>query len=479
MTSCSRDRLSVSTSTSSAVTTGAKAIPGYYFDPVTNRYYKGKPPAPVSSSIPKSSPASSSNSGSSSSSCSTSSSLSSPCATPPFKPRKTEPVSRFLQRRQAIRRSTLEQQCIGTWRSSPVHLKARLVTDRRQVQPTTHLDTDGCFEAHLAPANSAQLSDVRWAGDDWGVRILCAHQSGTVLISQIGKEGSASGRLDLVQQGPSFGLTCQSRLSAVRWLPDPTNDRAFSITTLGGRGASGSVRILALANDDESCQLRGELKPAVDTSLFETRWSPSLDRLALGAHQRGLLYDVPTLRCLRSIFSGKSDVLAQHFSHDGSLVFSGCRSGKATMIDLRAPDTASARISPFHLHRAPIANVFQQVKRPHLVTSALDGSIRITDLRALRRPLLICQDPSRSIESWSSAESLFRPIIDDQERELAVLGLDEVVRVFSLTNGQSSELVKAPFSLSQYGEAHPNALVKLELGFLHIRTTREWLSYLP
>lgn len=256
-------------------------------------------------------------------------------------------------------------------------------------------------------------------------------------------------------------------LSAARWAPTPCED-VFSVATLGSEAHPGRVVLFRAVED-------GVLPPLCRfetrrDSVFEQQWSADCRQISLGASQRVLVYDVAhqALRC--SVPAGKSDVFAQRWRADGQLVWSGCRGGQVSALDLRTRRSLAHREMFRH---SPVADLALLCAGAMLQVASADGLVRFFDLRSARAPVLQIQDPSRGAQAFGAQ---FRPLADEQGRCVHALGVDQTIRTWHLWSGRP---ISTKLAAQQgVGNSNSSALALLPNGLVHAHSFENWTIYL-
>ena len=423
-----------------------RAIPGYLYDPVTNRYYR----APPSSSSPASSTCTFPSSPSTSS-------------TPTFSEQtSTAPLSRRL---------VVPSPC---GRPFPFHCPLSRALMCREQRPRQFLPLPLSPTAVARPAEPHQGRPDACTG--LAVRAI-PHRRGWRAFRWLGSFGSGLVAHGVVEAATrervcrEVGRRAEARgtdqVSALRWAPIVHD--TCSISELGSGGRSGTVRVCRLLPGGESIPLCS-LSPR-RTSVFETQWSPDARLLSLGVCQRGMVYDVATTALVSAVYTGKSDVLSQCWTADASVLCNGTRGGRCRFVDLRAP----AQLRESLVHKSSVVAIHLLRDDAIVLTCSLDGIIKLSDRRNLATPLVKLQDPTRNRDMISVP---FRPITDEMAELICCVGLDNKIRAWSLWTGLPVPKVRAvSLSLDELVEPVSSCLAFVPNGLLHVKSTSSMILY--
>ncbi|KAM9435698.1 WD repeat domain 21 [Clarias gariepinus] len=194
---------------------------------------------------------------------------------------------------------------------------------------------------------------------------------------------------------------------------------------------------------------------------ISTAWScawclnPQADKtFSTGLSRSVIVTDAVTGR--RQTYSTGSDVLAQQFALRAPVLFNGCRSGEIFSIDLRQRGRGrdhSWKSSRFHQDSA-VTSVRLLQDENYLVASDMLGKIKLWDVRA-----------RRAVQQYEGHhnEYAYLPLhLCEQEGLLLAVGQDCYTRLWSLRDGHLLRTIPSPHPAGK--DSIPNVVFSSQLG---------------
>ncbi|XP_051004678.1 DDB1- and CUL4-associated factor 4 isoform X2 [Acomys russatus] len=158
-----------------------------------------------------------------------------------------------------------------------------------------------------------------------------------------------------------------------------------------------------------------------------------------GLSRRVLLTNVVTGH--RQSYGTNSDVLAQQFAVKTPLLFNGCRSGEIFAIDLRSPSQANSWKTTQIFHDSAVTSVRVLKEEQYVLASDMAGKIRLWDLRATK-----CV---RQYEGHVNEYAYLPLHVHEEEGILVAVGQDCYTRIWSLHDAQLLRTIPSPYPTSK------------------------------
>ncbi|XP_055042728.1 WD repeat domain 21 [Misgurnus anguillicaudatus] len=194
---------------------------------------------------------------------------------------------------------------------------------------------------------------------------------------------------------------------------------------------------------------------------ISTAWScawclnPQADKtFSTGLSRRVIVTDAVTGR--RATYPAGSDVLAQQFTLRAPVLFNGCRSGEIFSIDLRQRDRGRHhgwKTSRFFQESA-ITSVRLLQDENYLIAADMLGKIKLWDIRM-----------KRSVKQYEGHynEHAYLPIhVNEPEELLLAVGQDCYTRLWSLRDGHLLRTIPSPHPAGK--DSIPNVVFSSQLG---------------
>ncbi|XP_062945064.1 DDB1- and CUL4-associated factor 4 isoform X2 [Cynocephalus volans] len=158
-----------------------------------------------------------------------------------------------------------------------------------------------------------------------------------------------------------------------------------------------------------------------------------------GLSQRVLLTNVVTGH--RQSFGTSSDVLAQQFALLAPLLYNGCRSGEIFAIDLRCPNQGEGWKASRLFHDSAVTSIQILHTEKCLMASDMAGKIKLWDLRATK-----C---IRQYEGHVNEYAYLPLHVHEEEGILVAVGQDCYTRIWSLHDGHLLRTIPSPYPASK------------------------------
>ncbi|XP_020020388.1 DDB1- and CUL4-associated factor 4 isoform X1 [Castor canadensis] len=158
-----------------------------------------------------------------------------------------------------------------------------------------------------------------------------------------------------------------------------------------------------------------------------------------GLSRRVLLTNVVTGH--RQSYGTNSDVLAQQFAVMTPLLFNGCRSGEIFAIDLRCPSQGKGWKATNLFHDSAVTSVQILQEEQYLMASDMAGKIKLWDLRATK-----C---IRQYEGHVNEYAYLPLHVHEEEGILVAVGQDCYTRIWSLHDAQLLRTIPSPYPASK------------------------------
>ncbi|KAM8920865.1 DDB1- and CUL4-associated factor 4 [Pelodytes ibericus] len=181
----------------------------------------------------------------------------------------------------------------------------------------------------------------------------------------------------------------------------------------------------------------------VDNHVWTCAWctNPALGEIcAAGLTKQFMVLNSVTDK--RNVFSLASDVLAQHFAKQSVVLYNGCRSGEAFGIDLRLPSTSRKWTKTVSLtHSSSIVSLQLLRDENYLMASDMSGGIKLWDIRM-----------SRCVKSYMGHNNSYAILplhVSEDEGLLLAVGQDCCTRIWSLQDAKLLRTIPSPHPASK------------------------------
>nr|XP_045011357.1 DDB1- and CUL4-associated factor 4 isoform X1 [Jaculus jaculus]XP_045011358.1 DDB1- and CUL4-associated factor 4 isoform X1 [Jaculus jaculus] len=158
-----------------------------------------------------------------------------------------------------------------------------------------------------------------------------------------------------------------------------------------------------------------------------------------GLSRRVLLTNVVTGH--RQSYGISTDVLAQQFAVTTPLLFNGCRSGEIFAIDLRSPSQGKGWKATRLSHDSAVTSVRILQEEQYLMASDMAGKIKLWDLRATK-----CV---RQYEGHVNEYAYLPLHVHEEEGILVAVGQDCYTRIWSLHDAHLLRTIPSPYPASK------------------------------
>ncbi|CAH6844662.1 Dcaf4 [Phodopus roborovskii] len=159
-----------------------------------------------------------------------------------------------------------------------------------------------------------------------------------------------------------------------------------------------------------------------------------------GLSRRILLTNVVTGH--RQLYGTNSDVLAQQFAVKTPLLFNGCRSGEIFAIDLRSPSQGTGWKGMRIFHDSAVTSVRVLKEEQYLIASDMAGKIKLWDLRATKCVV-------RQYEGHVNEYAYLPLHVHEEEGILVAVGQDCYTRIWSLHDAHLLRTIPSPYPTSK------------------------------
>ncbi|XP_004837312.2 DDB1- and CUL4-associated factor 4 isoform X2 [Heterocephalus glaber] len=158
-----------------------------------------------------------------------------------------------------------------------------------------------------------------------------------------------------------------------------------------------------------------------------------------GLSRRVLLTNVVTGH--RQSYRTNSDVLAQQFAVMTPLLFNGCRSGEIFAIDLRSRSQGKSRKATRLFHDSAVTSLRILQEEQSVMASDMAGKIKLWDLRAMK-----C---IRQYEGHVNEYACLPLHVHEEEGILVAVGQDCYTRIWSLQDAHLLRTIPSPYPASK------------------------------
>ncbi|XP_053240332.1 DDB1- and CUL4-associated factor 4 [Podarcis raffonei] len=143
----------------------------------------------------------------------------------------------------------------------------------------------------------------------------------------------------------------------------------------------------------------------------------------------------------RQIFSISSDALAQQFATQAPVLYNGCRSGEIFSIDIRRPMNTGQGLKSLRLfHDSAVTSVNLLKDEQYLLAADMAGRIKLWDLRKLK-----CV---KEYHGHHNEHSILPLHVNEEEGLLTAVGQDCYTRIWSLQDAHLLRTIPSPHPFS-------------------------------
>nr|XP_020665830.1 DDB1- and CUL4-associated factor 4 isoform X1 [Pogona vitticeps]XP_020665831.1 DDB1- and CUL4-associated factor 4 isoform X1 [Pogona vitticeps]XP_020665832.1 DDB1- and CUL4-associated factor 4 isoform X1 [Pogona vitticeps]XP_020665834.1 DDB1- and CUL4-associated factor 4 isoform X1 [Pogona vitticeps]XP_020665835.1 DDB1- and CUL4-associated factor 4 isoform X1 [Pogona vitticeps]XP_020665836.1 DDB1- and CUL4-associated factor 4 isoform X1 [Pogona vitticeps]XP_020665837.1 DDB1- and CUL4-assoc len=157
----------------------------------------------------------------------------------------------------------------------------------------------------------------------------------------------------------------------------------------------------------------------------------------------------------RQTFGTSSDVLAQHFATQTPVLYNGCRSGEVFSIDVRLRSHKGQGWKAIRLfHHSAVTSVNLLKDENYLMAADMEGQIKLWDLRKQK-----CVKEYRGHHNEHAVLPLH---ISEEEGLLTAVGQDCYTRIWNLQDGRLLRTIPSPYPSSM--DSIPSVVFSSQLG---------------
>ncbi|XP_008848021.1 DDB1- and CUL4-associated factor 4 isoform X2 [Nannospalax galili] len=265
--------------------------------------------------------------------------------------------------------------------------------------------------------------------------------------------GSKYGIIDL--QGlkvPTFKVHMHENLyftnrkvNSVCWASLNHLDSHILLCLMGLAGTPGCATLLPaslFASNHQGTDRPGMLCSFRIPGAWSCAWSLNVQAsncFSTGLSRRVLLTNVVTGH--RQSYGTNTDVLAQQFVVSTPLLFNGCRSGEIFAIDLRSPSQGRSWKATRLFHHTAVTSVRILQEEHYVMASDMAGKIKLWDLRTIQ-----CV---RQYEGHVNEYAYLPLHVHEEEGILVAVGQDCYTRIWSLHDTHLLRTIPSPYPTSK------------------------------
>lgn len=229
------------------------------------------------------------------------------------------------------------------------------------------------------------------------------------------------------------------KVNSICWASVNYPDSHVLLCLVGAADTPGCVSLLpASLFSNSNPDQPGMLCSFKISSAWSCAWclNPQFDKtFSTGLSRRVIVKDAETGRT--QTYSTGSDVLAQQFAHRVPVLFNGCRSGEIFSIDLRqrVRRDQSSKASRFHQESA-ITSVRVLQDENYLLAADMLGQIKLWDVRVTK--------PVREYKGHYNEHAHLPIHVNEPEGLLLAVGQDCYTRLWSLKDGHLLRTIPSP-----------------------------------
>ncbi|KAM9294418.1 DDB1- and CUL4-associated factor 4 [Gastrophryne carolinensis] len=194
-----------------------------------------------------------------------------------------------------------------------------------------------------------------------------------------------------------------------------------------------------------------------DSDIWSCAWcsnSQLESTFSLGLKNQVLLINTAT--DVRTSFRTNSDVLTQQFATENLLLYNGCRSGEVFSIDMRVPALSPSKYkkgtSIFHNSAITYLQLLQDEN--YLLASDMSGQIKMWDLRTAK-----CL---KQYDGHNNSYAYLPLHVKEDEGLLLAVGQDCYTRIWNLQDTRLLRTIPSPHTASK--DAIPSVVFSAQLG---------------
>ncbi|KAG7282075.1 hypothetical protein CRUP_023591 [Coryphaenoides rupestris] len=424
---------STSTSSSSSTSNTAPELPGFYFDPEKNRYFRLLPGH---------------------NNCN-------PLTTEQLKEKEREKQrSRLLSEDDRLRKKAprvglntallLQKRRVGLLPGSSY---CRLVHEVKASGMARH-----CLEVQSTDNRSPNKDNFRViVGDSASERVFTVNDvsHGGCKYGIMNFKGCSRGSLS-VQMCDNLYFT-NRKVNSICWASVNHPDSHVLLCLVGMADTPGCVSLLpASLFSNTNPEHPGMLCSFKTSTAWSCAWclNPQADKsFSTGLSRRVIVKDAETGRT--QTYTVASDVLAQQFALRAPVLFNGCRSGEVFSIDLRQRGRRDHSWKSGRFHQGSAVTAVRLLHdENYLLAADMLGQIKLWDVRL-----------SRPVQEYKGHhnEHAYLPIhVNEAEGLLLAVGQDCYTRLWSLRDGQLLRTIPSPHPAAK--DLIPSVVFSSQLG---------------
>ncbi|XP_063295847.1 DDB1- and CUL4-associated factor 4 [Pelobates fuscus] len=253
------------------------------------------------------------------------------------------------------------------------------------------------------------------------------------------------------------------KVNAACWATMTATDSHILVCHQGKQESPGCVSLIPAcllknmeANSDGRPELFYKVKISNTWSCAWSYYPYQTNNYAVGLRQQILLVNI--VKNFRQAFKTESDVLAQQFATQSGLLYNGGRSGEVFAVDLRLPSNPFSwkKAISFH-HRCSISSLRLLQDENYLMVSDMSGKIKLWDIRNVR--------PVKHYEGHNNSYALLPLHVKEDEGLLLAVGQDCYTRIWNLEDTRLLRTIPSPHPASK--DSIPNVVFSPYLGGKH------------
>jgi len=232
---------------------------------------------------------------------------------------------------------------------------------------------------------------------------------------------TATGNQDDDEEGTTFTLSsiayffCKSNICGMS--QSPLDNKMVAVGTFGGGLSLFSI----IPYQDE--MITETMNKTLDTGVYSCCWNPKRNQVVYGTYGNSVLWDIES-NSLSNTWLSKSDILCQDFNSSGDLLFNGSRDGYIRPIDQRSKRPLSSLFlnqssSVYDIHCLPDDN--------YILSASLNNTICKWDLRVGKQVIVYPHHKNNVNVSKMS--------ISPDKRYICAPGDDRFVRIWNCSDG--------------------------------------------
>lgn len=225
-----------------------------------------------------------------------------------------------------------------------------------------------------------------------------------------------------------MSMAKNQKITGLLWSPHKSTKNIFILSLLGDGNIAGETMLFDL---NDACQRIVGRNSVQGNSVWTNAWSPNpqfSNIISIGASKSALTWDVHTKRRVIRV-NTSSDVFAQEFSWSNPILFNGYRDGSIYTCDIRltGPQCPVIRLRQGKLASITCIRVLHDEN--YVLSSGLDGSLKMWDLRARA----CVQNYQGHVNEITHGLPFY---VDPTDSLIFAAGQDSVTRIWSVGSGQ-------------------------------------------